>query len=132
MGSPIFFQETTYYTREARDQIRPLLATYKQHRDRMYRGYVFPIGDEPNDGTWAGFQNHDAGSGSGYLTIFRELHAANYKRAIALRFLAGERIELTDLEHNVTRILAVPADGKVWFEIDTAPGYRFYRYKQIA
>ncbi|MCP5118679.1 MAG: hypothetical protein GY953_48330 [bacterium] len=131
MGSPIFFQETTYYTREARDQIRPLLALYKQHRHRMYRGYVFAIGDEPNDAAWSGFQNHEAKTASGYLTIFRELHAANYKRAIALRFLAGKRIRLIDLEHNVAKIIELPADGKVWFEIDTAPGYGFYRYEVL-
>jgi len=131
MGSPIFFQETTYYTGQARDQIRPLLALYKRHRRQMYRGYVFPIGDEPDNSSWTGFQNHDPETSAGYLTIFRELHATEYRRAIPLRFLAGKRIRLTDLRNKKTRTLRVPADGKVRFEISPAPGFLFLRYELL-
>lgn len=131
MGSPIFFQETTYYTEEARGQIRPLLALYKKHREQMYRGYVFPIGDKPDDASWTGFQNHDPATGAGYLMIFRELRATEYKKPIPLRFVADTRIRLTDLRTSSERTVAVPPDGKVQFEINSAPGFQFLRYEAV-
>ena len=129
MGSPIFFQETTYYTEEARNRIRPLLALYKKHRERMYRGYVFGIGHKPDDASWTGFQNHDPATGAGYLMIFRELRAPEYKKALPLRFVADSMIRLTDLASNSERTVTVPPDGKVWFEIASSPGFQFLRYE---
>lgn len=131
MGSPIFFQETHYYTDEARDQIRPLLALYKKHREEMYRNYVFPFGEKPDNGSWVGFQNYNPEDQSGYLTVFRELNAPESAKALALRFIAGEKIRLIDLREETERIVDVAADGRVTFNIDSAPDFRFYRYECI-
>ncbi len=98
MGSPVFFQETKYYSKEARDQIRPLLAVYRQHRDEISEGYVFPVGKKPDNKSWTGFQNVQPQSNSGYLTLFRELHNAETKSRLKLRFLdPGPTLKLTDL-----------------------------------
>jgi len=129
MGSPIFFQETTYYSPEAREQIRPLLAVYRKHRRRMYRGYVYPIGAKPDDGSWTGFQNHDAAAESGYLTVFRELRAVNYRQSLPLRFVGGKKIRLRNLMSGEAREIKVPVDGQVSFEINQSPGFQFLRYE---
>jgi len=131
MGSPIFFQETHYYTREARDVLRPLIALYKQHRSAMYQGYVFPMGDKPDNRTWSGFQNHDPETRSGYLLILRQLQNTQTRRHMALKFLAGRQIVLTDLQTDRTRRVVVPESGEVEFEIDKAPGYCFLRYETV-
>ncbi len=131
MGSPIFFQETTYYSQEARDQIRPLLAIYKDHRQAMYRGYVFPIGAEPDDASWTGFQNHDAKAGSGYLTVFRELECRQEEGEFRLWFVAGRTIRLTDLIGGDEREMTVPKDGVIRFTLDSAPAFRFLRYQLV-
>lgn len=128
MGSPIFFQETRYYNKAARDVLRPLISLYKQHRDEMYRGYVFPIGEEPDNKSWSGFQNHNPDSRTGYLTILRQLHNQQKQNAIALKFLAGKKIKITNLQTQTSRTVKVPVNGKVNFTIDNAPGYLFLKY----
>jgi hypothetical protein len=132
MGSPIFFQETHYYTPEARAALRPLIGLYKRHRSALYQGYVFPIGEKPDNGTWSGFQNHDPQTGTGYLLILRQLQNTETRRRIALKFLAGRQIVLTDLQTDKALRVRVPQSGEVEFEIDQAPGYRFLRYEPVA
>jgi hypothetical protein len=128
MGSPIFFQETRLYDKAARDLLRPVISLYKEHRDEMFRGYVFPIGDKPDNESWSGFQNHDPDSRTGYLTILRQLHNDLNHQSIRLKFLAGRTIQINDLQTKEERTVKVPADGKVDFTIDAAPGYLFLKY----
>ena len=128
MGSPIFFQETRFYNKAARDVLRPLISLYKKHRDEMYQGYVFGIGDTPDNKSWSGFQNHNPDRRTGYLTILRQLHNKQKQHAIALKFLAGKTIQITNLQTKTSRTVKVPVSGKVNFTIDNAPGYLFLKY----
>jgi hypothetical protein len=128
MASPIFFQLTQLYDDHARDAIRALLAVYKEHRAAMARGYVFPIGQKPDNGSWTGFQCHDFASGTGYLTIFRERNQPEPERELALRFAAGRRLEIMDLMRGASRTVDVGEDGKVWFRIEHPADFRFLRY----
>jgi len=131
MGSPIFFQETQYYDESDREQIRPLLRLYKKHRREMNKGYVFPIGEKPDNASWAGFQCHNPQRGSGYVTLFRERKNEVASRQIALRFLGGESIKITDLRTGDSRRVSVPQDGRVDFQIERAPDFLFCRYKLL-
>lgn len=129
MGSPIFFQETHYYTDEAKGQIKPVLATYKQHREEMYQGYVFPIGDKPNNANWAGFQNYNPDTNTGYLTIFREINNEEESKNIKLNFLSGKTLLLTNLMTKETEQKLVDQNGMIEFSIDQAADFRFYKYE---
>ncbi|MFW6163686.1 MAG: hypothetical protein ACODAJ_13025 [Planctomycetota bacterium] len=129
MGSPIFFQETQHYSPQARDAIRPLLTLYRQHRAALFRGLVFPIGDEPSDASWTGFQNHDPDSASGYLLIFREIGNEDRSARLTLRFLAGKALEVTDLRRGTTRRRRVGPDGTVRVRIARPADFRFLRYE---
>jgi hypothetical protein len=128
MGSPIFFQETHYYSDEAREQIKPVLATYKQHRDEMYKGYVFPIGEKPNNASWAGFQNYNPNTNAGYLTLFREINNEEKSKRIKLNFLSGKTLQLTNLMTQETVQKSVDENGTIEFAIDQAADFRFYKY----
>ena len=128
MGSPIFFQETRFYDEAARDVLRPLISLYKKYRDEMYLGYVFPIGDTPDNKSWSGFQNHNPDSFTGYLTILRQLHNKETGNTVGLKFLAGKTIKITNLQTQRSRTVKVPETGKVNFTIDNAPGYLFLKY----
>ena len=129
MGSPIFFQETHYYDEAARAQLRPLLAAYKRHRREMFEGFVYPVGDEPNDRRWTGFQCHLAEKGAGYLTVFREIANRSRTRKLPLRFVAGRTLRLRDLMSGEEWEAPASRKGAVRFEIDKAPGFRFLRYE---
>jgi len=128
MSSPIFFQETRYYDEKARKQLRPLIRIYKRHRKGMFRGYVFPIGDEPDNRSWSGFQNHDPETGKGYLTIFRQLENRSSRQRMALKFIGGRSIRIADLRTEKAWNVDVPKGGEVEFEIPRAPGYLFLKY----
>ncbi len=129
MSSPIFFQETQYYTEAAREKLRPLIKLYKEHRNEMFRGYVFPIGNKPDNGTWSGFQNHDPESGQGYVIILRQLHDKQNRCHMALKFLKGKKIAMTDLQDGETRLVGIPDSGEIEFRIEQAPGYLFLKYE---
>ena len=129
MGSPIFFQQTQFYTEAARRQIRPLLAAYKRHRREMFEGYVLPIGDEPDNSGWTGFQCHLPGKDVGYLTLFREIENLETERVLRLRFLAGRTLEIENLTAGDTQTLSLDAAGRGRFRIDKPSDFRFLRYK---
>ncbi len=128
MGSPIFFQETQFYDEQDRKEIRPLLALYKKHRNEMYKGYVYPIGEKPDNASWTGFQNHNQTTQSGYITLFREIENQESSKTIQLHYLAGQTIELTDLINETTRTVKVDDMGNVEFEITQNPDFRFFKY----
>lgn len=128
MSSPIFFQETHYYSEKARAEIKKILSIYKEHRQYMYEGYVFPIGDKPNNESWTGFQNHHPSNKIGYLTLFRELHNKESKKKITLMFALNKRVKLINLLTNEEREVKV-GDGSLLFEMNNPASFEFYRYE---
>jgi len=131
MASPIFFQETHLLTDEARNQIKPLIKTYKEVRDEMYKGFVYPIGEEPTNSSWSGFQNTIPDAESGYITLFRERLNQENISSIQLKFMKNRKIELEDLMTGETKTTQVDEDGWSAFTIDQAGDYRFYKYTII-
>jgi hypothetical protein len=98
-GIPVFFQTTRLLTPEQRAETKALLDLYKQHRAAMFNAYVFPMGDEPDNQSWSGFQWFaPANPGEGYLLIFRERLNTEAEHQMALRFLhPGSKLVLQDL-----------------------------------
>lgn len=131
MSSPIFFQETRHYQGEARQQIRDILSTYKQHRKAMYGGYVFPIGDEPNNRSWTGFQNHDPITGNGYLTIFRERLNTDSTSQFQLKFIEDAHLKVTNLLNGESSLQTVGQSGEMTFTLEETPGFLFIRYEAV-
>ncbi|SDR65428.1 hypothetical protein SAMN05216503_0022 [Polaribacter sp. KT25b] len=128
VGTPLFFQETHNYSQESRDQIKPLLATYKKYRDEMYDSYVFAIGSEPNNANWSGFQWYSLEKKSGYLMVFRELNNKEVEQKIPLHFLKNKRLTLTNLETGVSTEKTVGNNGALNFKINNPAGYQFIKY----
>jgi len=129
MGSPIFFQETHYYTKQARKEIKRLIALYKKHREEMYKCFVFPIGEEPDNKSWTGFQFYNSDKKSGYITIFRELNNKENKKDIRLKFLAGKEIKLTNLQTGKVLNAQVSKEGNITFKINKPASFRFYKFE---
>ncbi|UOY08045.1 hypothetical protein L0P88_05690 [Muricauda sp. SCSIO 64092] len=129
MGSPIFFQETRYYSEEARDQIRPVLKVYKTHRDEMYKGFVFPIGEKPDNASWPGFQNYNPDTDSGYLMVFREINNREAAKSMKLHFIKNKTLVLTNVMTGTTEHKKVDAEGHIDLGIADAADFRFYKYE---
>lgn len=131
MGIPIFFQETHLYSQAAREKIKSILRVYKEHRKRIFKGYVFPIGSKPDNKSWTGFQCHIFEEKAGYLLIFRELHNREDTKAIRLKFISNTSLKLKDLLRKTETVVKVAGDGKVVFKIEKPADFRFYQYEVL-
>ena len=118
---PEFFQSAQFLDDQGRKELKALIALYKQHREAIFTSYTFPIGDEPDNGSWSGFQMVAPDLKQGYLLVFRELHNGQSRHAMALKFLAGKTIVLEDLQSGAVRTKHVPESGLVEFDIGQAP-----------
>ncbi|MCF6360344.1 MAG: alpha-galactosidase [Cyclobacteriaceae bacterium] len=131
MASPIFFQETHFYSEKAKTEIKPILAVYKKHREEMYAGYVFPIGDEPDNKSWTGFQNFNPETNSGYFTIFRELNNNEPEKWIAMKFIKNKKVKITNLETGKSTTEIIGETGELKFEIVQPAGFLFLKYETL-
>lgn len=129
MSSPLFFEETQFRSEAAANQIKPILSAYKNVRDEMYKCFVYPIGDEPNNHSWSGFQAYNPDSKAGYLTIFRELNNQESRKSIELHFLANKSLKITNLLTNETFSKTTDELGSVTLEIDKNGDFRFFKYE---
>ncbi len=130
MSSPIIFTEIQYLTPEARAELKPIITKYKAERGEMYKGYVFAIGDKPDNGSWTGFQNHNPETGNGYLTVFRELSNKNLRAKMELHFLKpGTKLELTNILSGEKQQQILNEKSEVEFEMLDSPGFLFLKYR---
>jgi hypothetical protein len=127
MGAPIFFQELQLLSKKTKNEIKPLISLYKQHREQMYDGYTFAIGDEPTNASWTGFQNHNPKTESGYITIFRELKNSEQTKEFSLNFLKGKNVKFKDLISGKT--FEVINFSNINLQIDKPSGFKFLSYK---
>ena len=126
-GLPLFFQETHFLEGQAREETRSIMRVWREHREAMARTFKFPIGDEPGGASWTGFQCHDPETGSGYVLLFRELHAAPETHAPTLHFVDPAEVRWTELTGGEAPVLE---EGKLVCAIKEAPGFRWLRYEQ--
>ena len=52
---------------------KPLIETWKRHRDAIHEGYIHPVGSRPDGVSWTGFVASARDGRSGYVLLFREL-----------------------------------------------------------
>ncbi len=86
MSSPLFFTETWRYSPEDREAVKQMISIYKKVREDLYQGYVFSLGERPDDTSWTGFQNYHPDKDFGYMTLFREIDNKETKKAFSLNF----------------------------------------------
>jgi DUF1680 family protein len=132
MGSPMFFELTQFYPDTAREAVKRVVTAYKRERDDLFKGYVFPVGDMPDDSNWTGFQDVIPGGKEGYLLIFRELRNGKETADIRLRFIHDKYLELTDLLSGTRKAVFVDKGGFARFTMEKPADFRFYRYAVAA
>lgn len=128
---PVFFQSAQYLDEAGRKELKQFIAMYKQHRNELFASYSFPIGDIPTNDSWAGYQFVNEINDKGYFLLFRELHNKHNKQDIRLKFLAGKKLQLTDIRTGKKSIQRVSPEGMLEFEIDNPADYSFISYKVL-
>jgi len=129
MSTPLFFMETQFLSEPAIAEIQPILAAYKKVRTEIYDSYIYPIGNEPDNASWSGFQAAKAGRNTGYITVFRELNNTKAKYKMRLNVLHSQHITLTNLLTGQTVQTKVNRKGILKLEIAQPGDFRFYKYE---
>ena len=125
-GSPILFQQVRFLTPEARRQLKEIISVYKKYRDDMYKCFVYPIGNKPDNRSWTGFQfvNGD----HGFIILFRELNNMSKTEKIQLKFIKNRNISATDIMTSREQILPVNENGCISFIIEKPCDFVWYKY----
>ena len=129
MGVPEFMAIPRYYSESARDSIRNLLQIYQTHRPQIWQSFIFPVGDEPTNQSFSGFQAYQPSQKEGYLLLFRELHSEKSMERIKVRFLAGKTIVLTNLRTNKIIKAKVDKTGFLTVSLEKAADFMFLKYQ---
>lgn len=128
-GIPVFFQTTRLLTPAQRAETKALLDVYRAHRKELFSRYVFPLGDEPSNRGWSGFQWFDpAQPRSDYLLLFRERLNEEPTRTLALRFLApGTALKVQDLRTSAESMVTLDANSAASFTLPEGGDILFLR-----
>lgn len=129
MATPLFFQETQFYSKAALDEIRPILAAYKRERSNIYQCFIYPVGEEPDNASWTGFQAHHDTLGLGYLNLFRELNNTETEKTVHLRLISDCSLKITDLLNKEKFVIKVDNHGNAKFKIQNPGDFRMYKYE---
>lgn len=129
MSTPLFFQETQFYSKDAQEVVKQIIAAYKKERVYIYNSLIYPIGEEPDNSNWTGFQAHNTVSNIGYVNLFREINNKESEFKIRLRFLSGKNVKFTNILNGESFELNIDKDGFASFKISEAGDFRMYKYK---
>ena len=98
----------------------------------MFTAYTFPIGEQPDNESWSGFQMvSETGLKNNYLLLFRELHNKEPVKKIQLKYLAGKTIKITDLRTGEKLIKTADANGYFNFSISHAADFLWLKYEVV-
>ena len=104
---------------------------YINERGQLKNSFVFPIGEQPNNESYTGFQAVNEDGKTGHLLVFRELYALEPSHEIKLRFLKNVTLELENLKTGNLQTLQVNENGIAVFAIANAADFEYYRYKIV-
>jgi len=122
-GSPLAFLESSGLSDGFIARMAPLVRTWKQHREAIYRGVTVPVGAAPDGFSWTGFASLAEDGRSGYLLVFREMNeSATWTLPPGLFHGAGYTLER--LGGNGS---ARESNGAFVFEVPDRPGFVWFR-----
>jgi hypothetical protein len=131
--APVFFQSAQLLDTAGKNELTNFIAQYKKYREGMFTAYTFPIGEQPDNQSWSGFQMvSDNGLKDNYLLLFREMHNKEPSKKIQLKYLAGKTIKITDLRTGVSMIKTADAKGNFNFAISHAADFLWLKYDFVA
>ncbi|MCL2478732.1 MAG: hypothetical protein FWF22_04475, partial [Treponema sp.] len=126
MGSPILFQQVQYLSAAARLELREIIAVYKKHRQAMYRCFVYPIGNKPDNSSWTGFQF--VNGSHGYIVLFRELNNNSKTEKIKLKAAPDCDIQTVNVITGKQQTIKTDNSCRSEFTISDPCSFLWYSY----
>lgn len=127
-GAPVFFMLTQLLTDSQMADVKELMEVYNSEKEDIFSSFVFPVGSEPDNQSWTGFQLHNPVKNNGYFLIFRELHSAESSMEMDVYFLSNKEYSLTDLMGADQSNSIQGMGSTIKLEIPTVASYRLLKY----
>ena len=108
---------------------RDVLRMHLQHRDRIFSGEIFPVGNKPDGASITGFQSHHFKDGSGFLILYRELKAPAIGK-VKIHFALDAHLVLTSLSDDSGVIEKGAGQETVEVSLAAPGSFRFFKYEQ--
>jgi len=125
VAQPLAWLEASNLPQEA-EEIIPLIKQYKEVWHDFHKGYIFPVGQEPDGTSWTGFQSIN--NKNGYFIIFRE-HSQYDEVLIETYFEKGKVVDFELLAGYGKNFEATIGDYReVTFWLPKKFSYSLYRY----
>jgi hypothetical protein len=77
-GSPLLWLQPSRTDKKLLEEYHRMIKLFVNYRDHLHKGFVFPIGEQPNGASFSGFISHNGSKG--IILIFKEL--TKRKRAL--------------------------------------------------
>ncbi len=108
-------------------EISPLIEKYRTVQHDIHKGLIFPIGDEPNGSSWAGFQSID--DDEGYFLIFREYNESGnqFLKTYLPANYHVKFIKIIGRGEDFNQLIG--EDQKVEFKLPGKHTFTLYKYK---
>lgn len=124
-ANPLAWLEPSALDPRQREQLASLLAVYRQVRDAIFAGDIYPIGEKPSGRSITGFQSHQPSDGTGFVCVYREM-TDRAEAVLPLRRLPdGASLRLTRL-HGDGEAEYGPAGLRV--KLPRPRSYTLFRY----
>jgi hypothetical protein len=108
---------------------RNVLRLHLQHRDGIFSGEIFPVGNKPDGASITGFQSHHFKDGSGFLILYRELKAPAIGK-VKIHFALDAHLVLTSLSDDSGVIEKCAGQETVEASLAAPGSFRFFKYER--
>ncbi|WP_126246183.1 alpha-amylase family protein [Chitinophaga rhizosphaerae] len=130
--APCFFQSGQFLDGDGRKELKEFIALYKKHREGFFTAYTFPIGQQPDNNSWSGFQMvSEEGVKDNYLLLFREMNNKEATKRIQLKFIAGKTIKVMNLRTGENFRKKVDSEGGIEFIITNPADFLMLKYELV-
>ena len=123
LSNPLFWMEMQFLPENRRAELRDIMGVFREHRDRLARLDVRPIGDKPSGRSFTGFAVTGGTGNAEYLLIFRELTDSDEAK-IKAPIPKGASAQL--LATNSTGGVRLD-EGEISIRLDNPRSYAFIR-----
>ena len=125
VAQPLAFFDATELPSDALEN-KNLIKDYRKIQHDLHKGYIFPIGSEPNGRAWTGFQS--VKDGEGYFIIFREDNETSVK-TIETFLDEGVNVELQTMQgERVVSSQKAGKSGLLTFSLPEKKSFEIYKY----
>jgi hypothetical protein len=125
--NPLAWFEPSNLSEEQIARLAPVISKYKEVRDEIFAGDIYPIGEKPSGRSITGFQSHDSKTGAGFVCAYREVTDRTGASMPLRRMARGTDLSFEPvLGEGSVRM----EDGVPYFDLPSERSFALFRYFQ--